>query len=440
MKIFSEELLEEARVACNVADLTRATIGETILLAEYLQKKTGIPFIRMDQGSPSLPANRYGIEAEKAALDRGVGAFYPAADGIPEVKTAASEFLKAFLNVEVSSRSCIPCTGSVAGSFASFIACTQRVKGKDKVLFINPGFPIMNSQLRVLGIEWKEFDIYGYRGKSLREKLDSMLSGGDIAVISYSSPNNPAWICLTEEELEIIGEAATKYDAVVMEDLAYFCMDYRRDLGHPYEAPYLPTVARYTDNYILMTSSSKIFSYAGQRMAFIGISDNLYDRIYQPLAGRYHTTGAFGPTLVASILYMITSGCTASTQYGYAEMMRLSCEGKIRFLEDVKAYSERAAAMKKIFCDNGFHIVYDRDVDAEVGDGFFFSLGYGSMPSPDLVKELLHYGISSISLATSGSLRNGVRACTARVTEDMYGLLEERARNFNEDHKELYLK
>ena len=91
--------------------------------------------------------------------------------------------------------------------------------------------------------------------------------------------------------------------------------------------------------------------------------------------------------------------------------------------------------MKKIYCDNGFHIVYDKDVDEKVGDGFFFSLGYGTMSSPELVKELIHYGISSISLATTGSLRNGVRACTAKVTEEMYGLLEERVRNFNEDHK-----
>ena len=29
---------------------------------------------------------------------------------------------------------------------------------------------------------------------------------------------------LEEEELKIIGELATKYDAVVMEDQAYFCM------------------------------------------------------------------------------------------------------------------------------------------------------------------------------------------------------------------------
>ena len=435
MKLFSEELVERAARECAVSDLSKATIGEMVLVAQWLEKETGKPFVRMDQGSPSLPQNRYGIEAEKAALEKGAGATYPAADGIPELKQAASEFIKAFMNIEVTPRSCIPTVGSVMGSFSSFIACTQRIPGKDKVLFINPGFPIMKSQLRILGIGWKEFDIYPYRGAALRSRLEEELAGGDIAAIAYSSPNNPAWICLEETELKIIGELATKYDAIVMEDQAYFCMDCRRDLSHPYQTPYVPTVARYTDNYILMTSSSKIFSYAGQRIALTCISDALFDKQYDAMAERYHNTGAFGPTLVAAIMYMITSGCTASAQYGYAAMMRLACEGKINFIEDTKVYSERARKMKKIFCDNGFHIVYDKDVTEKIGDGFFFTLGYGNMEGGELLKELVYYGVSSISLGTTGSLQHGVRACTSRMTDELYPVLEERMKAFHEDHE-----
>ena len=73
MKIFSEELVEQATRELHVADLANATIGEVLLVAQYLEQKTGIPFIRMDQGSPGLPVNKYGVEAEKQALDRGVG-------------------------------------------------------------------------------------------------------------------------------------------------------------------------------------------------------------------------------------------------------------------------------------------------------------------------------------------------------------------------------
>ncbi|MBP3317275.1 MAG: pyridoxal phosphate-dependent aminotransferase [Alistipes sp.] len=434
MKIFSEELVAKAVHELHVADLAQATIGEVLLVAQYLEQATGIPFIRMDRGSPGLPANRLGIEAEKAALDRGVGSQYPAAAGVPELKYEASRFVKAFLDINISARSCVPTVGSVAGSFGSFIACSQRIKGKDKVLFIDPGFPIQKSQLRVIGVGWREFDIYNYRGAALRAKLDEMLSAGDIAAIVYSNPNNPAWICLEEDELAIIGELATRYDVVVMEDLAYFCMDYRHDFGRPFCPPYPPTVARYTDNYILMLSSSKIFSYAGQRMALTCISDGLFDKVYPAMAERYNDSGVFGQTLIASILYMITSGCTASTQYAYAEMLRLATEGEINFVEDTREYARRAERMKRIFLDNGFHVVYDYDVTERVGDGFFFTIGYGDMSGGDLLKELLYYGVSSISLSTTGSEQRGVRACTSRMREELYDVLAERMKAFNEDH------
>lgn len=433
-KVFNEDLVASVAREMKVADLQNATIGDILLVASRLEELTGIPFIRMDQGSPGLPANRIGIEAEKAALDKGLGAQYPAAAGVPELKEAASRFVKAFIDIDISPRACLPTTGSVAASFGAFIACTQRIPGKDKVLFIDPGFPIQKSQLRILGIRWKLFDIHDFRGHALRDKMEGYLKDGDIAAIVYSNPNNPAWICLEEEELKIIGELATKYDAVVMEDQAYFCMDFRHPFGRPYQAPFVPTVARYTDNYILMLSASKIFSYAGQRIALACVSDKLFDKQYPALAERYEDSGVFGPTFIASIMYMITSGCTATTQYGMAEMLNRSVDGTINFVEDTREYERRAARMKKIFTDNGFTIVYDHDVTQPVGDGFFFTLGYPGMTGGELLCELMYYGVSSISLSTTGSEQQGVRACTSRMREELYPILEERMKAFHEDH------
>ena len=433
-QVFSKELVESVVKELHVADLANATIGDVLLVASRLEELTGIPFIRMDQGSPGLPANKIGIEAEKAALDRGVGSQYPAAAGVSELKYEASRFVKAFIDIDISPRACIPTTGSVAASFGSFVACTQCQPGKDKVLFIDPGFPIQKSQLRIIGARWEQFDIYHFRGEALRAKLESYLSKGDIAAIVYSNPNNPAWICLEDSELAIIGELATRYDVIVLEDMAYFCMDFGRDLGKPFQPPYPPTVAKYTDNYILMLSSSKIFSYAGQRMAVACVSDKLFDRQFPALAERYCDAGVFGQTFIASILYMITSGCTASTQYAYAEMMKASTEGLLDFSADMKEYARRAEKMKKIFTDNGFHIVYDYDVTQSVGDGFFFTIGYGNMNSGELLRELLYYGVSSISLGTTGSEQNGIRACTSRMRDELYPVMEERMKAFHADH------
>lgn len=61
-----------------------------------------------------------------------------------ELKNEASRFVKAFMNVEISPRACVPTTGSVAGSFGSFIACTQRHSGKIKYCLSIPDFRFRN--------------------------------------------------------------------------------------------------------------------------------------------------------------------------------------------------------------------------------------------------------------------------------------------------------
>ena len=433
-RVYSQELVDRVVDELKITDLEQATIGQVVLLASRLEELTGIPFIRMDQGVPGLEPCRIGTEAEKQSLDTWIPAIYPAAEGIPELKTEASRFVKAFLDVDISAAACVPVTGSVAGSFGSFIACTQCDPGKKTVLFIDPGFPIQKSQLKVLGIPHVQFDVHDFRGEKLRAKLESYLEKGNIAGIIYSNPNNPAWISLTESELQVLGELATRYGAVVLEDLAYFGMDFRSDFGRPFEPPYIPTAARYTDNYILMLSSSKIFSYAGQRAAMLCISDSLFGRRFPALAERYAGAGIFGPTLIGSILYMITSGITHSTQFGYAAMLRAATEGRFDFVKETSEYARRSRRMKDLFEQHGFHVVYDKDIDRAISDGFFFTIGYGGMPCGELMRELLYYGISSISLSTTGSEQQGIRACCSRMSEDLYGVLDDRLRAFRLDH------
>jgi aspartate/methionine/tyrosine aminotransferase len=123
----------------------------------------------------------------------------------------------------------------------------------------------------------------------------------------YSNPNNPSWICFTEKELQIIGELATKYDAIVIEDLAYFGMDFRTDYSVPGKAPFQPTVAKYTDNYIFLISSSKAFSYAGQRVGTMAISNKLFNRRYPDLK-RYYSSDGFGYSMIYGALYALSSG------------------------------------------------------------------------------------------------------------------------------------
>ncbi len=138
-------------------------------------------------------------------------------------------------------------------------------------------------------------------------------------------------MCLTEEELEDIGQLAKKYDVIVIEDLAYFGMDFRKDYSHPGEAPFQPTIGKYIEDYILLISSSKTYSYAGQRIGMMAISDHLYGRQYPDLM-RYFSTPGFGHSVVYGALYGLSAGVTHSAQYGLAALIRAVNEGRYNFI------------------------------------------------------------------------------------------------------------
>ncbi|MBO7607050.1 MAG: pyridoxal phosphate-dependent aminotransferase [Paludibacteraceae bacterium] len=418
----------------HLPDFNKATIREIVAIANKVEALTGEKYVRMEMGVPGLAPDAIGTAAEIEALKRGVASKYPMLDGHPDLKKEASRFIKAFIDVDVKPEGCVPTSGSMQGTYASFLVSGQCDPKRDTVLFIDPGFPVQKTQLLVLGLKYESFDMYEYRGDKLIEKVESYLKKGNICNIIYSNPNNPSWFCLTEEELKGIGELATKYDVIVMEDLAYFAMDFRKDLSKPFEPPFQPSVAKYTDNYILLISGSKAFSYAGQRIGVSAISDKLYHRFYQGLADRY-SIGEFGTIFVNRILYVLSSGTAHSAQHALAAMFKAACDGKYNFLEGVHEYGRRAAKLKAIFQKHGFHIVYDKDIDREIGDGFYFTVGYKGMTGGELMYELLFYGVSVISLLTTGSKQEGLRACTSFIQDDQYDVLDERLAAFEKDHK-----
>ena len=424
---------QEVIKSYNLSDFGHATIREVVAISTELETKTGTEFIHMEMGVPGLKAAQVGVDAEIKALQNGIASIYPNINGAPEVKTEAARFIKAFIDIDISPEGCVPVTGSMQGTYASFLTCGQCTAGKDTILFIDPGFPVQKQQLIVMGYQHESFDVYEYRGEKLRGILESYLEKGNIAAVIYSNPNNPAWICLTEEELRIIGELATKYDTIVIEDLAYFAMDFRKPLGKPFEAPFQASVAKYTDNYILQISGSKAFSYAGQRIAITAISDKLYHRQFDGLTKRYGG-GTFGSVYIHRVLYALSSGTSHSAQLALAAMFKAASDGQFDFVSEVQEYGKRAEKLKKIFTDNGFTIVYNQDLDQPIADGFYFTIAYPGMTGGKLMEELIYYGISAISLSTTGSHQEGLRACTSFIKPHQYDLLKERLKLFKSNH------
>lgn len=428
----NKELIDNTIREHGIQDFAKATIREVKGVAAHAEKESGVEFIKMEMGIPGLPAAQVGVDAQIKSLQDGIAHSYPDIQGLPALKEAASEFVKAFIGVDINPEGCVPVCGSMQGTFASFLTCSQADKKKDTVLFIDPGFPVQKMQLQVQGTKYETFDVYNFRGEKLGPKLESYLTNGNICAIVYSNPNNPSWICMTDDELRTIGSLATKYDCIIMEDLAYFAMDFRRDI-RPFQEPYQPSVANYTDNYILLVSGSKAFSYAGERIGVTCISDKLFHRHYHDLAERYEGL-PFGPVFSTRMLYALSSGTSHSAQYAMAAMLKAAAEGKFDFRSEIKIYGDRAHKLKEIFTRHNFYIVYDKDLDQPIADGFYFTIGYPGMTSGELAHELMYYGVSAICLVTTGSEQEGLRVCTSFIRDEQYAVLEERMAIFAENN------
>lgn len=427
-----------AQVAARgILDISTATIRQISSLAAALEQVAAEPVVHMELGNPGLPAAQAGIDAQIEALRSGVASRYPNINGIPQLKEAASAFFKAFLDIDIPPRTIVPTVGSMQGCFTTEMLLGQSKPGCDTIAFLLPGFPAQVHQAKVLGFKTTGFDILKHRGDALEAPLRALFEQGNIAGLVYSNPNNPAWTNLTERELEIIGRLATEYDVIVVEDHAYMGMDYRHRFGHPGREPFIPTVAKYTDNYILLCSASKIFSYAGERIALVCMSPAVFDRNY-PYLEEFYEMPTYGDAYIFGVLYATSSGTSHSAQYALAAMLDAATRGTLDFVDDCSEYAHRGKRAKEIFQRHGFHIVYADDAGTPISDGFFFTAGYGDMPSDELQLELLRYGVSAISLPSTGSKHNGLRICISTMgSDDLFDMLDKRLELFNTDHQDI---
>jgi aspartate/methionine/tyrosine aminotransferase len=418
-----DSILAEAGV-----DFTRLNIEELWMLICEIERKLGVKYLRMDFGIPGLPPPSTAIKAQIESLScASVASRYPPYGGIDEIKHAVSRFVKKFIGIEVGPECCITTCGSTEGAFITQAIAGRRNKNKDTMLYIEPGYPPTKAQAKFLGFKTRGIELYGPRGDSLIDAIASAASQGDIAAICWSSPNNPTWNVLTEYELNGIARICERNDIIAIEDATYFGMNHRNGR--------LPaTIARYTDNYFLLLSASKMLSYAGERVGFIITSPAILNRSYDDLE---ETFGAKDVRrAISKTVFNLTAGAPHSAQYAVAALLEEINKGDYDLTGTLDEYARRAKAIKQIMLRKGFHLIYESVPGASIEDGFYFTIGFPGYSGPELTREMLYYGITTLPLEAFGSSRkDGVRACVALIDADSLNSLEERLEWFREDNQ-----
>ena len=416
-------------------DSENLSIRETNRLATIINDKHNIEFVRMEMGIPNIPTPEIAKDAEKEAIDKGLQGFYPPFDGILELKSAGRNFVKAFLNLDVENKHIIPTCGSLQGGYISQALAGNMHKDRKTILYLDPTFPVTRYQAKFLGLKAIGIDLYDYRGNKLIEEIKKHVDNDKIGGILWSSPNNPSWSCLNDLELRQIAEICDANDILAIEDLAYIGMDFRKDYSVPFSKPFIPTVGKFGKNWITLISASKAFSFPGPRCAISVISPHINEKKYTNLKD-FCDREQFGHAFSLGGLYVTTSGTSHTAQYALAKMLDAATNNNFNFIEITSEYGRRAEKVKEIFLKYGFEQVYKKDMDEPVGNGFYLTMSYPKYDGNDLMLELLRYGISTITLKSTGSVRHeGLRVCISFIGLEKIPTLENKLRKFMEDHK-----
>jgi aspartate/methionine/tyrosine aminotransferase len=176
-----------------------------------------------------------------------------------------------------------------------------------------------------------------------------------------------------------------------------------------------------------------MFSYAGERVGLILSSSALMERHYAGLEETFGTSHV--RRAINKSVFNLTAGAPHSAQYGIAALLTAVTDGEYDLSRELSAYGRRAEAVKEVFAENGFHLIYESDVSGPVQHGFYFTFGYPGFNGVELLRELLHYGLTALPLEIFGSCRaDGLRACVALVRDEDMPKLAARAARFRSDH------
>lgn len=183
-----------------------------------------------------------------------------------------------------------------------------------------------------------------------------------------------------------------------------------------------------------MFSGSKLFNYAGQRTGALVVPEAIM-QINSPTLEKRFGHANFRHALLFGIIQATTAGLTQSAQAGFEAALRAMLSGDWNPLIEARAYEQRAIKLKAALLENGFELLYSKDGEKPIADGFYFAFGHPAYPERGLAEALIKFGISATPLTDAGAEHTqGLRACVGLMTDDDLHRIRGRLAAFAEAH------
>ena len=289
-------------------------------------KEAGEDVVGLAAGEPDFETPDVIKEAGIKAIREGKTRYTPAA-GIRQLREAVAEEYTAFLGVDYGWKDIVISHGAKHSIFNSLYALTDL---GDEVMFVTPYWVSYPEMVKLVGAVPRIVKTGAETGyKMTVEMLREEIGRGRPKALLFNSPNNPAGIVYTREELTAIGNVLLEEGIALISDEIYEFLTFD-GVEHYSPVKLLPELK---DQSVVVTGVSKSYAMTGWRIGFALAEEQL---AYRMGAYQAHATGCPNAISQWAALEAVRSGA--------ADRERM----RVEFEKRKKMFGERLAAIQGI--------------------------------------------------------------------------------------------
>ncbi|TDD26922.1 pyridoxal phosphate-dependent aminotransferase [Kribbella turkmenica] len=255
---------------------------EVLAKAKALEA-SGREIVHLEIGEPDFDTPAHVAAAAQQAIDKGHTHYVPA-PGIPELRTAVTDFLERTGRLSASPDRVLVTPGAKPIMFFTIMALCEE---GDEVLYPDPGFPMYASIASFAGATPVPVPLREENGFVIDPEELAALVTPRTKLLILNSPHNPCGSASTPEQLAAIAEIAIRNDLVVLSDEVYWALRYD---GDHHSVLDLDGMAERT---ILLDGWSKTFAMTGWRLGFGVFPQPLVEPITRLVINSVSCTSAF---------------------------------------------------------------------------------------------------------------------------------------------------
>jgi aspartate aminotransferase len=271
------------KLADRMSRILTESAFDVLVRARALEAE-GRDVIHLEIGEPDFDTPRHVVEEAKKALDAGYTHYGPT-QGLPELREAIAEYVSATRGIAVTARNVCVTPG---GKPIIFFPMMALLETGDEVIYPNPGFPIYESMIGVMGAKPVPIPLVEEKGFSFDLDVFRASLSDRTKMVILNSPQNPTGGVIPAADIAAIADAVRGRDLVVLSDEIYSRIMY--DGAAPVSIASLPGMLEKT---IILDGFSKTYAMTGWRMGYGVMPDYLVGAVNKLMVNSNSCTATF---------------------------------------------------------------------------------------------------------------------------------------------------